>query len=477
MNEKRNFIIKIRENKVSPRGPSGRWEYDYSAFLDIFTHEQLGLICDELSRLYLEEVLDPKTFRDNYLTPSHDILTDLMCWYSQNSWTSLSQQCWKQYVEYKERRILQQKKAENTQKKWLMLLNLFLTILYRIEILTSPIEVRRIKKSEHKREAGRGSKLKKIRNKEDKYIGPFAFRLEGHVRPYDFRKYVVLGELFLTEIVKVFKLFIRDTNGREYSAAIRLFLDYLVFKREQGNNNDFFDLLAGEGFLLIDSLIWEKMVYEWRNQFIEHVRRNDQSLDAANKKLIALGRFWSFMAERKLLPHLSIVGIKNARKRSSSIRGRRQSLIELSPHHSKPKAIAEKSLVDKIEKALPPEERSDALRCIKALATSLEPNQLQEASSEQLMDLLLQLNTDRLGDIRDMAEMEFSHWFEHWLIGQQAMELAKQRFSPGELGNCSIVTHFLFGRERKILPNFSSNPKRPNVWVIFYCMFLSSMMG
>ena len=162
MNERRNFIIKIRENKVSSRGPSGRWEYDYSVFLDIFTHEQLGLICDELSRLYLEEVLDPKTFRDNYLTPSHDILTDLMCWYSQNSWPSLSQQCWKQYVEYKKRRILQQKKADNTQKKWLMLLNLFLTILYRIEILTSPIEVRRIKKSENKREAGRGSKLKKL---------------------------------------------------------------------------------------------------------------------------------------------------------------------------------------------------------------------------------------------------------------------------------------------------------------------------
>jgi len=427
-----DLIIELSPFGSGNKGPKGRWTFDYTVFLHALSYEKLKSICDELKRLHAEEILEQRTFRDGYLTPSYDFLSDFMVW--DTGLIPSMQSRWEAYVEFKADKLLREKDSENTKRKWLRYLHVFLTLLYRIEFLENPIPVQKLNDfNTTKRVAGNGAKLKIRTEKADKYNGAFAFRLDGHYKPYNFSDFVSLGEKFILAIIGCFKLFASPTTGQQYCKAIRSFLNYLLQQNGNGVQPKFFNLLSNN-FQLISDLDWERMVYGWREQIIQEAHAKNQSILTPHSSLKCLSRFLDILGHKQILPHISIVGIKNAKRKSGITTKRRKSLAELAPVDRKTFNQAKEILVNKIALHLAPEERADAKASIEALAQNLDLEKCTELTAEQLMDQLIELNAARLDAIREIAWDEFMYWHAHWSLGQLALESAKQRFQHGELG-------------------------------------------
>lgn len=84
-------------------------------------------------------------------------------------------------------------------------------------------------------------------------------------------------------------------------------------------------------------------------------------------------------------------------------------------------------MINKIIDNLPPDERAEAKKTIESLVLDLNDDEVKTISPAQVIEKLIEENSARLNEIRQLAEVEFTHWFEHWTIGQEALYLKQKK--------------------------------------------------
>ena len=183
----------------------GRWLFDFSNFLICFPHDLLENLCKDLRNTHEEYVKHQITFRDGYLTPAYDFL---LSYVSNFRGRDVNKDTWGEFFIYQSQQIQIEKEAIKTKEKWFQYLSTFSKTLFRIGALPEQIKIPEFEALNSRKPHGSGSTRKEKKTVIDQYQGPFAFRIEGHYRPYDFRDYIFLGDDFIKSTIENFRLYI-----------------------------------------------------------------------------------------------------------------------------------------------------------------------------------------------------------------------------------------------------------------------------
>lgn len=254
----------------------------------------------------------------------------------------------------------------------------------------------------------------------------FNFEVAQHGRSYDFSEFQCLGAPFLCQFVlECEAIFNQKTAGdakKTYNVAKSLFRHLLALDGSD-HNSAFLTQLRSTQYRSIDSLMWEQILYSWRD-----LHRDGLKTDSTQRKLLTahenvrrLDKFWELLASKGVVPAVKLKGFMNAKKRSNL--SPRKSLAQLSPSEIASNANVQ-AAVAKISKFFGESDQRQVAEFICALCAQLPARTVKDMSTDELVSEIHELNARRLKIIRSCAEQEFLKWRAHWDAGQAAIAAA-----------------------------------------------------
>lgn len=413
--------------------------YDMSMFAQGVGEAFVLASCTEVRRQRDTAGVSPKTWWDNYVNTLGVLLVSLLIYFKGEPGTStaavLTAEGWQRFGSFLSLRMNSQAISDRTKTKRIYIMNKLLTILaaaavipVRLELI-GPFHRTRAKDGESKltqKGWGRKPQTEEVRS-------AYLVHIVDHGRSYDYAPYRQLGHHFLLQMARSLAVYyrgLRTGHAKQVHNTLTDFLRYLTEERQSGNHSKLFAALGSDNFASISATLWEQALYGWRDATHPNSERAKlgRALQTAHQIVKRLDGIWAHLASARLVPHVTVVGFKNANRLS---RGEpRPSLARLAPSQVITVA-AEKQLVERISKFFGDTEHAQVHDFIRALCHELSSESVRKISMASLVDEIHALNAKRLQELRQCVEADFLRWHAHWLRGQAALATASH--SPVDL--------------------------------------------
>lgn len=405
--------------------------HDFSRFIENLGHDFVLASCVEIRRVRAEFDILHSTWISNYVTRLA-ALFDSFIIFRFNDGSCLTpayetdSKRWCEFANWLGDEINFSNCSEETKSKTLQTTNNLLFLLNVAKVLPVPVSILYgLPRLRAKHGESRFTKPGwRWSDKTTAVTSAFAFELDIHKRSYDYSKYRRLGAPFLLAFIMVVRQYFTDlkVDGAKHSYNVTInFLDFLIIKKDSSDSESFFDQLKSDFFRSIGCIAWEKMIYAWRDDHALGVTATQpiRSLITAHKNVLNFRDTWAALAENLVVPSVTIVGYKNAKKKNNS--APRRSLAQLTPAD----VLDDKALkvaFTSVGKFFDESEQQQVFEFTRALCAELSPSVVQGLSTESLIEQIQSLNSRRLVDLRACAELDFIKWYTHWERGQIALQ-------------------------------------------------------
>lgn len=406
-----------------------KFVYDCSRFIEPHGHDFVLAACKEVH--HQKDVAGVKhgIWVDNYVKNLLGLFDDLNAFRIECSVTanaqSMTNEQWLDFARWMAKRIKELSIVENSKSVRTHVRNKLLTILATAKVIPLRIELERIYPRKQAKQGTSKSATKGWNRKEISPKPPSPLVVDGktHGRDYDYAQYVFLGRQFIIQLVfALANLYPKYSLGRAQTLheSLSNFLRFLLIEQEQGRFPGLFTLLESPDFASIDAIEWERVIYAWRDtQHSTDGRKPQRKLISGHNKVKALTIVWRHLSTEKLVPHVTIVGFKNAKKKSAI--NSRASLAQLSPESSA-QAQVEVELISRLEKFFDKSEKNETVSFLRSLCRALPPEEVRNLNIGELAEKIHSLNSERLQILRAYAESKFIQWWEHWEYGQRLLK-------------------------------------------------------
>ena len=256
--------------------------------------------------------------------------------------------------------------------------------------------------------------------KKEEVVAISSFQFIAHGRLYSYDQYSGCGAPFVLDLV-------RNLGGtrswKERKTALRAsqvlmdFLSFLKAEKAAGRWADLFRHLGLGRHRQIESKVWQRVLYGWREKMRMQKRQGSSQLRKLTTVNLQVGRFsrlWRELADTGLVGSVLIERIPGggASNRSTPRRSIAQVGRTDGPDFQE---------VKQLWKRFDTDEQEGAREYIHALAQELGAEHVAAMSAAELARAIVALNSKRLDALRGCAEREFQQWWKHWNDGQAAM--------------------------------------------------------
>jgi len=403
--------------------------YDLSRFVPELGHDRISCICREIRRIRDEDKPKHRTWQDGYVVPTLFVCECLTEYRTSEGhrfdFATTSYDCCQDLLQWVHDRIWSLELADVTKSnrygnvKHLLQIFAIKGILpaHFLNVVHADRVIARIGRS-------RFTVSGWARIPKEPFVQtPFSFEVPQHGRSYDFSEFQCLGASFLSQFTVDCEAIFRHksaTDAKKVYNVTKSLFRYLVTLDGGDHNSLFLTQLRSAQYRTIDSLVWEQILYSWRDFQRDGLKANatQRKLLTAHQNVKLLGRFWEGLASRGLVPAVTLKGFLNAKKRSNSTP--RKSLAQLTASEVGSNANVQ-AAVAKISKFFGESDQRQVAEFICALCTQLPAQTVRDLSTDELVREISELNAQRLKLLRTCAEHEFLKWRAHWEAGQAAI--------------------------------------------------------
>jgi hypothetical protein len=402
--------------------------YEYSTFVGQLGHDFVANACTAIRNLYAEEGLPQSEWIQRRIVPLgwlFECLTGYCKSHPGNTKPSeYSEDDWLSILPLITAFVRSMPSADSTKSKHTYFFRTILLILFQKGVIPyalqlAPFHPRAIALPGQSKTTKVGHARKP---KVEKELSLYEFKIEEHKRSYSFEFTCPAVIAFVRLALPHLKTFLRRYPAGSAKSHYRIakhFLRHLEELNVLGQEPGFFKALADEGPDSISWRDWEQVLYRWRDSLAY-----DQRTELGNHEYVRkLVQIWNHLHSVQIVPAVVLRGFKGAG--SSDNITPRQSLAQLVPNHLKPLEVGEVAW-NQIKIYFDDREHDEALEFISSLCAAYGSDEIAKLPPTELIEKIHGLNNDRLAALRDAAESDFLHWYDHWQWGQSALASAKQ---------------------------------------------------
>jgi hypothetical protein len=405
--------------------------YEYSAYAERLGVSFVEKSCNVIRHQRTAAGVKERTWVDNYVVRLGYFFEALYEYLNAEavsrpvSVESLTSKEWKEFGIWFGDRIRTKPLAPKTKSKHILTTNKLFSILAFAQVIPVKIELEPLTPSAKAKDSESRFTQKRWdrKSKPQNASSLFEIRIEKHRRSYDYTPYQPLASRFLLLVVPVLAvLYVSYSAGRakKLHGSLTNFLRYLKDQKDWDISPDFFEALQSDRCTSIPDRQWETMIYRWRDSLIDSTSTDKRpSLITCNSKVKALAVIWDRLAGAGIVPKISIIGFKNARRKGAS--KSRRSLAQLTPNENLIEE-GDQAIWSSIYRIFDHTEREEGLEFIRSLYYAIPAEELKLLSIEGMIEKIHELNSIRLNSIRKCAEEDFIRWYDHWKYGQAALE-------------------------------------------------------
>lgn len=378
--------------------------------------------CAIVRNLKESSEISNRTWQDNYVVRLTHLFNYLMAFIVEcginKTVEEFSDTHWTSFGEWLTNRISEQKISKKTVSKHMLSSNKLLKKLSYAKVIPILVELNKEGLSyRHINKIRESANEIKDNNIIKRLNSPYSFYITKHKRFYDYSKYQSLARLLLLNAVPILKIYYESfeagTTKRIHNTFINL-LNFLNSQKLLTVNKEFFETLSSENFNQITYILWEQLLYQWRDSLIDPANR--RSLKTSHSMIKNLAAMWSRLVGSGLVPEINLRGYKNAKKKANT--QTRKSLAQISPSNVASQET-EEFLWNQLKRHFDEDGYNEAKEFIDTLVSELTQECVRKLSINELIDEIYKLNSKRLKVIRDFAEKEFIYWHKHWQFGQE----------------------------------------------------------